>query len=89
MLLRDFLHLNEKQIWGRTGNKVVRKYRCIGGRRHGRIVSKMAACFAPLDISQSLRFKRLKGSIGSKMTRKAKRTKRVNPASKRVQALNK
>jgi len=33
--------------------------------------------------------KRLKARIGSKMARKARRTKRVSPASKRVAALNK
>jgi hypothetical protein len=95
MLLRDLYQpldeesVLEKQIWGRNGNKVVRKYRCSGGRRHGRVVSKMTACYAPLDIKQSVRFKRLKSKIGNKMSRKARRTKRVNPASRRVQALNK
>lgn len=91
MLLRELfdIDLGEKLIWGRTGNKVVRKYRCTGGRRHGRIVSKAGKCFAPLDFKQSARFKRLKARVGDRMTRKAKRTKRVNPASKRVQALNK
>jgi hypothetical protein len=90
MLLRELfdIDLEEKQIWGRTGNKVVRKYRCSGGRRHGRIVSKMQQCYAPLDFKQSVRFKRLKMQVGGRMTRKAKRTKRVNPASRRVQAMN-
>jgi len=79
----------EKQIWGRTGTKLVRKYRCSGGRRHGRIVSKMTQCFAPLDIKQSIRFKRVKARLGDRMARKSKRTKRVNPASKRLKGLNK
>ena len=35
--------LIEKQIWGRKGNKAVRKYRCAGGTRHGRIVSSPSA----------------------------------------------
>ena len=33
--------LIEKQIWGRRGNKAVRKYRCAGGQRHGRIVAAL------------------------------------------------
>jgi hypothetical protein len=33
--------------------------------------------------------KRTKARLGARMTRKAKRTKRINPASRRVQALNK
>lgn len=90
MLLRELfdIDLDEKQIWGRRGTKVVRKYRCSGGRRDGRIVAKMTQCFAPLDIKQSVRFKRLKQKIGNRMARKAKRTKRVNPASRRLKALN-
>jgi hypothetical protein len=90
MLLRELfdIELDEKQVWGRRGTNVVRKYRCTGGRRDGRIVSKMAQCYAPLDIKQSVRFKRLKQKIGGRMSRKAKRTKRVNPASRRLKALN-
>lgn len=87
MLVSDIIL--EKQIWGRKGVKVVRKYRCTGGRRHGRIVSKMTQCYAPLDFKQSARFKRLKKAIGTRMQRKAQRTKRVNPASRRLKALNK
>lgn len=89
MLLREvFEPLDEKQVWARTGKKVVRKYRCSGGRRDGRVVSKMAQCYAPLDIAQSLRFKRTKKKVGSRMSRKARRTKRVNPASIRLRNLN-
>jgi hypothetical protein len=91
MLLRELfnLDLEEKLIWGRNGSKVVRKYRCSGGRRDGRIVSTAQQCFAPLDFKKSARFKRTKARLGGKMTRKSKRTKRTNPASRRVQALNK
>ena len=96
MLLREITttpeietDLDEKQIWARSGNKVVRKYRCSGGKRHGRIVSKIQQCFAAPDMKKRFAMKRLKARIGSKMTRKARRTKRVNPASRRVAALNK
>lgn len=89
MLLREvFEPLDERQVWARSGKKVVRKYRCSGGRRDGRVVSKMAQCYAPLDIAQSLRFKRTKKKVGSRMARKARRTKRVNPASIRLRNLN-
>ncbi len=91
MLLRELfnIELDEKLIWGRNGNKVVRKYRCSGGHRHGRIVSKMKQCYAPLDFKQSARFKRVKAQKGKRIARKSKFTKRVNVASRRVQALNK
>ena len=90
MLLRELYNteIEEKLIWGKSGNKVVRKYRCTGGRRNGRIVSKAQQCFAPLDFKQSARFKKTKARLGGRMARKAKRTKRINPASKRVKALN-
>lgn len=89
MLLRElFTDIEEKQVWGRTGKKVVRKYRCTSGRRKGKVVAKMQQCFAPLDIKQSVRFKRVKQRLSSRMSRKSNRTKRVNPASRRIQALN-
>jgi hypothetical protein len=90
MLLRELtLPLEEKRIWARSGKKIVRKYRCSGGRRHGRIVAKIAQCFAAPDMKKRFTLKKTKARIGSKMTRKARRTKRVNPVSRRVQSLNK
>mgnify|MGYP003658168907 FL=1 len=90
MFLREVLQtdLEERQVWGRTGTKLVRKYRCAGGRRNGRVVSKLAQCFAPLDIKRSVKFKQTKNRLGSRMARKSKRTKRVNPASKKLKTLN-
>lgn len=93
MLLREFFidpeeELEEGQTWARSGKKVVRKYRCSSGPRKNRIVSKMAQCFAAPDIKKRQQFKKTKARLGSRMARKAKRTKRINPASKRVQALN-
>jgi hypothetical protein len=90
MLLRDLYEepVIEKQVWARSGKKVVRKYRCTTGRRKGRVVSKMSQCYAPLDIKQSVRFKQAKRKLGNRMSRKARRTKRTNPASKRLKQLN-
>ena len=90
MLLRELydIQIDEKQVWARKGKSVTRKYRCSSGRRKGRVVSKMQQCFAPLNIKQSVRFKQTKKRLGGKMARKAKRTKRVNPASKRLKQLN-
>jgi hypothetical protein len=91
MLLRELLNqsIDEKMVWGRTGKTVVRKYRCSSGSRRGRVVSKMSQCFAPLNFKQSARFKRVKARFSDRMARRSNRTKRVNPASRRVQALNK
>lgn len=81
--------ITEGIAWAKSGNKVVRKYRCSSGQRQGRVVSKPAQCFAPVDIKKRQQLKITKAKFGKKMARKAKRTKRVNPASRRVQALNK
>ena len=89
MLVREIYDsLTEKQIWARSGKKVVRKYRCTVGRRKGRIVKKMSQCFAAPNMKARLTLKRTRARIGARMMRKARRTKRTNPASRRVQALN-
>ena len=90
MLLRELTtSLDEKHVWARTGKKVVRKYRCSGGRRHGRIVANMSQCFAAPDLKKSKRLKVTKARMGARLARKSKRTKKTNSASKRVQQLNK
>lgn len=81
--------LFEGIAWGRRGQQVVRKFRCTAGKRKGRIVAKPAQCFAAPDIKKRIKLKMTKARIGSRMARKRKRTMRVNPASKRVQRLNK
>jgi hypothetical protein len=80
--------LDEKMAWAKRGNKVVRKFRCTSGPRTGRIVSKIGQCFAAPDMKKRVRLKLTKARLGAKMTRKAKKTKRINPASKRVKAMN-
>lgn len=92
MLLRDIYssetELVEKQVWARSGKKVVRKYRCTTGRRKGRVVSKMQQCYAAPDFKKRSQLKKTKARMGNRITRKARRTKRINPASRRVQSLN-
>ena len=80
--------LDEKMACAKRGNKVVRKFRCTSGPRTGRIVSKIGQCFAAPDMKKRVRLKLTKARLGAKMTRKAKKTKRINPASKRVKAMN-
>lgn len=91
MLVREFFidQIDEKQVWARSGKKVVRKYRCSSGSRKGRVVANISQCFAAPDVKKRLKMKQTKARLGGRMARKARKTKRVNPASKRVQALNK
>jgi len=90
MLLRELTEqLDEKQVWAKSGKKVVRKYRCTNGTRKGRTVAKLAQCYAAPDIKKRIQFKKTKARLGSKIIRKARMTKKKNPVSKRVRALNK
>lgn len=89
MLLTElFTSLDEKQVWARKGTKVVRKYRCTGGQRKGRVVGEPAQCFKVIDVKKRANLKRTKARLGGKMARKARRTKRINPASKLLRRLN-
>ena len=90
MLLREFFidQINEKMAWARSGKKVVRKYRCSSGPRAGRIVSKIQQCYAAPDLKKRTRLKITKARLGARLAKKTKKTKRTNPASRRVQSMN-
>ena len=89
MHIKEITQIDEKMAWAKRGNKVVRKFRCSMGPRKNRIVSDIGQCFAAPDVKKRVRLKLTKARLGAKMTRKAKKTKRTNPASRRVKALNK
>ena len=91
MLLRELISentLDEKQVWAKSGKKVVRKYRCGSGPRKGRVVSKISQCYAAPNVKARMALKRTKARLGKRMARKARRTKRINPASIRIRSLN-
>ena len=46
MFLREIIE-GATPIFGKTGGKVVRKFRCTSGSRKGRIVAKPGTCTAP------------------------------------------
>ena len=76
-------------VWARKGKSLTRKFRCLVGRRAGRVVSNPSQCSAPVDIKKRMVLQRTKNRLGSKLTRKAGRTKKFNPASKMLKSLNK
>jgi hypothetical protein len=76
------------QIAGRSGNKIVRKYRCTSGTRRGRIVSKPGTCSAPKNVKSSVSMKKARRKKGSQMVLKALRTKRATKSSQRLGKLN-
>lgn len=76
------------QIAGRSGNKVVRKYRCTSGSRRGRVVSKPSTCSAPKNVKSSLNIKKARSKSGSLMTTRSQRTKTYDKTSRRLKKLN-
>ena len=78
-----------RMVWKKSGNTVKRAYRCTSGPRKGRVVAKSAQCSMPIDIKKRFNFKKTKARLGNRMVRKSKRTKRYNPASRRLRMLNK
>ena len=86
MLVREFLEAS--QVWSRTGGKQVRKYRCVSGIRKGRVMSSPAACNKPLNVSKSVGLKRTKAAKAGNIKMTGIRTRKNNPASKRLKKLN-
>lgn len=84
----DDLITEARMVWKRSGNKVKRAVRCTSGRRKGRVVSTASQCSAPINVKKRLTLKRTKSKLGKRLARKAQRTKRLNPASRRLRTLN-
>ena len=84
----DFLDEGYVQIAGRSGGKIVRKYRCTSGSRRGRIVSKPSTCTAPRNVKSTINIKKARRRAGSLMTTRAQRTKTALKTTKRLKRLN-
>ena len=67
-----------RMVWCRMGNKVKRAIRCTSGRRKGRVVSNASQCNAPIDMKKRLMLKRTKSRLGTRMARRAQRTRVSN-----------
>jgi len=87
MLIREILE-GAIPVAGRSGNKVVRKYRCTSGSRKGRVVAKPSTCNAPRNVGKSVTLKKNKRKAGSSMQVKINRTKRAKPSSVRLKSIN-
>jgi hypothetical protein len=74
--------------WKKQGSKTVRKYRCTTGPRKGQMRASPAACNAPYNFKSAIRLKQTKAKLGSHGKYVSRRTKKYNPASRRLKALN-
>ena len=77
-----------RMVWRRLGNTIKRAVRCTSGRRAGRVVSNIGQCSKPIDMKKRLTLKRTKARMGTRLARKSQRTRRMNPASRRLRTLN-
>lgn len=75
-------------IFGKKGNRTVRKYRCTSGSRKGRIVAKPSTCTAPKNAKAAQTLKKTRRSKGKTLSMKISRSKRTNPASRKLSRLN-
>lgn len=88
MKASEFITEHE-MVWARSGGKVKMKWRCTSGTRKGRVVPDPGACDMPIDVEKRAQMKRTRAATKIKQARKAKKTKRINPTSKLITALNK
>lgn len=77
-----------RMVWRRSGKNIKRGVRCTSGRRKGRVVSKASACSAPVNIKKRMTLKKTKAKFGKRLARKANRSKRINPTSRRLKTMN-
>lgn len=80
--------IEARMVWRRSGSKIKRAVRCTSGPRAGRVVSNPTQCSKPIDLKKRMTLKRTKAKMGKRMLRKARRTKKFNPAAKRLKQLN-
>jgi|TARA_B100000035_G_C20813569_1_gene471066 hypothetical protein len=96
MLLREFYITEDnndieeavRAIWSRAGGKQVRKYRCTSGVRKNRIVARAATCNQPLNQKAKITLKKTRRKKPNKLQIQTAKTKRANPASKRLKRIN-
>ena len=77
-----------RMVWRKMGKKIKRAVRCTSGRRKGRVVSKPSQCTAPINMKKRMVLKRTKARMGKRLSRISQRTKRMNPAARRLRQLN-
>lgn len=63
-------------------------YKCTSGPRFGRKVANLKQCDAPIDVAKRNKMKITRAKTKVMQARKAKRTKRINPAALMAKRLN-
>lgn len=89
MNIQDVLVEGAVAIFGKRGNKMVRKYRCTTGQKKGRIVAKPQTCNTAVKVGKSVGAKKAKSRKSALMKIRSGITRKTSAASKRVAKLNK
>ena len=76
-----------KLVYGKRGNKVVRKFLALVSEKASVVRSRF--CAKPIDLKKRFTLKKTKARMGARITKKAQRTKKLNPASRILRQLNK
>ena len=85
----DLVCEGAKPTWARSGNKIVRKWRCTSGAKQGMLVSDPATCGGKVDLKKRMNMKKMLNRRKQVVRRKAQKAKKRNPVSIRLQRLNK
>jgi hypothetical protein len=86
--IEDFIVESSVMAWGKKGDKIVKKYRCLSGPRKNRLVNAPADCSKTIDPKKRIQLKKTMAKMGKRISRKARKTKRVSPVSKMIKRKN-
>jgi two-component SAPR family response regulator len=92
MLIEDIeqdMIVETRMVWARKGKKLVRKVRCTSGRKKGRTVANARSCNKAINLKKRFLMRKLLRARGKSMRRKALRTKKFSPLSRRLKTMNK
>lgn len=75
------------RAYKRQGHDIIRKYRCMSGRRTGKLVTNPADCMKKLDRAKVIAGRRIMRSKGKQIHHKAEISKKQS-LSKRIARMN-
>jgi hypothetical protein len=95
MLIKEIV-IETAMVWARKVSKkskfapkLVQKFKCTSGLRAGKKVSNLAQCTAPIDVNKRNSMKLTRAKTKVMQARRAKKTKKINPAATMAKRLNK
>ena len=87
--MEEEIVVEAKRVWAKRGKKLKRMIRCTSGKKNGRTVANVGACSKAINVKKRFMMKRIRKRFNAKIVRKSRRTKKMNPLSKRLATLNK